>query len=163
MSLTIIHGRILYRSKRILQEARTAIEHCMCRVQVSPTKVHERLRVRTLFSSGSHHSIQKGMSSVPGYQQYGQASKDALKPDQRENAIKSLVYEADCRLSEPIHGVAGLVSLRHKQLKEIYLAVVGAKKELATYIGPHAAFSPFSDKQPIGKKRDPRQNQKLQQ
>ncbi|KAG8367061.1 hypothetical protein BUALT_Bualt16G0033400 [Buddleja alternifolia] len=90
---------------------------------------------------------------------------NALKfnPDQRENAVKSLVYEAEYRLSEPIHGVAGLVSLRQKQLKEIYMAVVAAKKELATYIGPHAAFSPFSDKQPMGKKREPQQDQQLQQ
>ncbi|KAF8085478.1 hypothetical protein N665_0666s0026 [Sinapis alba] len=61
-----------------------------------------------------------------------------LAPNQREDAVNSLFYEAEARLRDPVYGCVGLISIlqhRHKQLQQ---DLENAKKELAAYVGPQA-------------------------
>ncbi|KAJ1406808.1 Lateral organ boundary [Sesbania bispinosa] len=57
---------------------------------------------------------------------------------QREDAVKSLAYEAEARLKDPVYGCVGLISLLQHKLKHLQNELNNAKKELASYIGPHA-------------------------
>ncbi|KAK9678579.1 hypothetical protein RND81_11G220700 [Saponaria officinalis] len=61
-----------------------------------------------------------------------------LSAVQREDAVNSLAYEAEARLRDPVYGCVGLISLLQQRLKQVQSDLVGAKKELATYIGPSA-------------------------
>ena len=57
-----------------------------------------------------------------------------LPPSQREDAVKSLAYEVDARLKDPVYGCVGLISLLQQRLKQIQGEFYIAKKELSTYI-----------------------------
>ncbi|KAE9606759.1 hypothetical protein Lal_00025957 [Lupinus albus] len=59
-----------------------------------------------------------------------------LNAAQREDAVKSLAYEAEARLRDPVYGCVGLISVLQHRLRQIQLELNNAKKELATYIGP---------------------------
>lgn len=61
-----------------------------------------------------------------------------LPVDQREDAVKSLVFEADARLRDPVYGCAGVISILQHKLKHLQMDLYNAKKELAGYIGPSA-------------------------
>ncbi|CAI8588817.1 unnamed protein product [Vicia faba] len=61
-----------------------------------------------------------------------------LTQSQREDAVKSLAYEAEARLRDPVYGCVGLISLLQHKLRAIQGELNNAKKELATYIGPQA-------------------------
>ncbi|CAM8921890.1 unnamed protein product [Rhodiola kirilowii] len=61
-----------------------------------------------------------------------------INPAQREDAAKSLAYEAEARLRDPIYGCVGFISYLQQKLKQIHVDLENAKKELATYIGPSA-------------------------
>ncbi|KAL5714860.1 hypothetical protein ACHQM5_016939 [Ranunculus cassubicifolius] len=61
-----------------------------------------------------------------------------LTPNQREDAVNSLAYEADMRLRDPVYGCVGLISLLQHKLKQVQLDLYSARKELSTYIGPSA-------------------------
>ncbi|XP_051117352.1 LOB domain-containing protein 36-like [Andrographis paniculata] len=72
---------------------------------------------------------------------------------QREDAVNSLAYEAECRLRDPVYGCVGLISILQQKLKQVQHDLDTAKKELATYIGPaamlpmlqnHPAAAPFN-------------------
>ncbi|XP_054810510.1 LOB domain-containing protein 36 [Prosopis cineraria] len=56
----------------------------------------------------------------------------------REEAVRSLAYEAEARLRDPVYGCVGLISVLQQRLKHVQSEVDKAKKELATYIGPQA-------------------------
>ncbi|XP_004509168.1 uncharacterized protein [Cicer arietinum] len=56
--------------------------------------------------------------------------------EQRQEAVKSLVYEAQARMKDPIYGCVGLVSLLQQRLREIQADIESAKKELANYLPP---------------------------
>ncbi|CAL0331814.1 unnamed protein product [Lupinus luteus] len=58
-----------------------------------------------------------------------------LNAAQREDAVKSLAYEAEARLRDPVYGCVGLISVLQHRLKEIQRELNNAKKELAAYIG----------------------------
>jgi len=55
---------------------------------------------------------------------------------QREDAVKSLAYEAEARLRDPVYGCVGLISHLQNKLKNLQNELNVAKKELATYVGP---------------------------
>ncbi|XP_028760464.1 LOB domain-containing protein 36-like [Neltuma alba] len=56
----------------------------------------------------------------------------------REEAVRSLAYEAEARLRDPVYGCVGLISVLQQRLRHVQNEVDKAKKELATYIGPQA-------------------------
>ncbi|XP_045818225.1 LOB domain-containing protein 36-like [Trifolium pratense] len=64
-----------------------------------------------------------------------------LNATQRDDAVKSLAYEAEARLRDPVYGCVGLISLLQHKLRAIQGELNNAKKELATYIGPQALQS----------------------
>ncbi|XP_061341354.1 LOB domain-containing protein 36 [Gastrolobium bilobum] len=61
-----------------------------------------------------------------------------LNAAQRDDAVKSLAYEAEARLRDPVYGCVGLISVLQHKLRQIQVELNNAKKELATYIGPQA-------------------------
>ncbi|KAE9596640.1 hypothetical protein Lal_00007982 [Lupinus albus] len=61
-----------------------------------------------------------------------------LSASQRDDAVKSLAYEAEARLRDPVYGCVGLISVLQRRLRQIQGELSNAKKELATYIGPQA-------------------------
>ncbi|KAI4327485.1 hypothetical protein L6164_019939 [Bauhinia variegata] len=61
-----------------------------------------------------------------------------LNAAQRDDAVKSLAYEAEARLRDPVYGCVGLISLLQHRLRQIQGELNNAKKELATYVGPQA-------------------------
>ncbi|KAK7351163.1 hypothetical protein VNO77_10408 [Canavalia gladiata] len=61
-----------------------------------------------------------------------------LNAAQREDAVKSLAYEAEARLRDPVYGCVGLISILQHKLKQLQTELNNAKKELASYVGPHA-------------------------
>ncbi|WCJ31078.1 LOB domain-containing protein 36 [Euphorbia peplus] len=60
-----------------------------------------------------------------------------LNPNQREDAVNSLAYEAEERLRDPIYGCVGLICLLQQKLKQLQGDLFAAKKELSNYIGPN--------------------------
>ncbi|KAL3813593.1 hypothetical protein ACJIZ3_014861 [Penstemon smallii] len=63
-----------------------------------------------------------------------------LSPDQREDAVNSLAYEAEFRLRDPVFGSIGLIMMLQNKLKDMEKDLENAKKELATYMGGPAAM-----------------------
>ncbi|CAL0314420.1 unnamed protein product [Lupinus luteus] len=61
-----------------------------------------------------------------------------LTAAERDDAVKSLAYEAEARLRDPVYGCVGLISVLQRRLRQIQGELTNAKKELATYIGPQA-------------------------
>ncbi|KAK7251081.1 hypothetical protein RIF29_33965 [Crotalaria pallida] len=59
-----------------------------------------------------------------------------LSPSQREDAVKSLAYEAEARLRDPVYGCIGFISVLQHRLRQIQSNVHNAKKELSAYLGP---------------------------
>ncbi|KAJ8770664.1 hypothetical protein K2173_021311 [Erythroxylum novogranatense] len=57
---------------------------------------------------------------------------------EREDAVKSLAFEAETRLSDPIYGCVGIISILQHKLRQLHCDLDTARKELATYIGPQA-------------------------
>ncbi|KAK9990564.1 hypothetical protein SO802_025549 [Lithocarpus litseifolius] len=56
-----------------------------------------------------------------------------LNPVQREDAVNSLAYEAEARLSDPVYGCVGIISILQYKLKQIQLSLYNAKQELARF------------------------------
>ncbi|MED6131382.1 hypothetical protein PIB30_008971 [Stylosanthes scabra] len=56
-----------------------------------------------------------------------------LNAAQREDAVKSLAYEAEARLRDPVYGCVGLISLLQHKLKQLQAELNHAKTELANY------------------------------
>lgn len=61
-----------------------------------------------------------------------------LNATQRDDAVKSLAYEAEARLRDPVYGCVGLISVLQHKLKQIQSELTSAKKELAVYVGSQA-------------------------
>ncbi|KAK7331117.1 hypothetical protein VNO77_25331 [Canavalia gladiata] len=59
-----------------------------------------------------------------------------LSTSQRDDAVKSLAYEAEARLRDPVYGCVGFISVLQHRLRQIQMELHGAKKELANYISP---------------------------
>ncbi|CAJ1942741.1 unnamed protein product [Sphenostylis stenocarpa] len=59
-----------------------------------------------------------------------------LSVAQRDDAVKSLVYEAEARLRDPVYGCVGLISLLQQRLRQIQMELQSAKKEFSTYVSP---------------------------
>ena len=64
-----------------------------------------------------------------------------LDTSQREDAVKSLAYEAEARVRDPVYGCVGLISILQHKLKVLQTELHRAKAELATYVG-HQAMQP---------------------
>lgn len=62
---------------------------------------------------------------------------------QREDTVKSLAYEAEARLRDPVYGCVGHISLLQHKLKSLQSELNLAKKELASVIGPQAILPPI--------------------
>ncbi|CAJ2639661.1 unnamed protein product [Trifolium pratense] len=56
-----------------------------------------------------------------------------LNATDREDAVKSLAYEAESRIKDPVYGCVGLISVLQQRLKEIQHELHAAKKELSSY------------------------------
>ncbi|XP_004500020.1 uncharacterized protein [Cicer arietinum] len=56
-----------------------------------------------------------------------------LHAEDREDAVKSLAYEAESRIRDPVYGCVGFISVLQQRLKEIRNELQIAKKELLNY------------------------------
>ncbi|KAI3875401.1 hypothetical protein MKW98_000078 [Papaver atlanticum] len=56
-----------------------------------------------------------------------------LHPNQREDAVNSLAYEADMRLRDPVYGCVGVISILQHQLRQLQMDLSCAKSELSKY------------------------------
>ncbi|KAK2387353.1 LOB domain-containing protein [Trifolium repens] len=56
-----------------------------------------------------------------------------LNAADREDAVKSLAYEAESRIKDPVYGCVGLISMLQQRLKEIQQELHAAKRELSSY------------------------------
>ena len=61
-----------------------------------------------------------------------------LSVAQRDDAVKSLAYEAEACLRDPVYGCVGFISLLQQHLRQIQTELHNAKKELARYPSPQA-------------------------
>ncbi|XP_027346540.1 protein ASYMMETRIC LEAVES 2-like [Abrus precatorius] len=61
-----------------------------------------------------------------------------LSATQRDDAVKSLAYEAEARIRDPVYGCVGFISVLQHRLRQIQTDLYNAKKELASYISPQA-------------------------
>lgn len=61
-----------------------------------------------------------------------------LNPVQREDAVNSLAYEAEARLSDPVYGCVGIISILQFKLKQIQINLYNAKQELARFSSAQA-------------------------
>lgn len=52
-----------------------------------------------------------------------------MDENQREDAVKSMVYEAKARLRDPIYGCAGIIFCLQKHLKDLELQLQSAKAQ----------------------------------
>ncbi|XP_042466328.1 LOB domain-containing protein 25-like [Zingiber officinale] len=78
---------------------------------------------------------------VFGASNVGKLLKEIV-PERREEAVASLAYEAAARLQDPVHGCVGYICLLQRHLGEIQRSLAEARKELAVFLGPAAAFAP---------------------
>ncbi|KAG6511128.1 protein ASYMMETRIC LEAVES 2-like isoform X2 [Zingiber officinale] len=70
-----------------------------------------------------------------------------LRPEQREDAVVSLAYEAEARLRDPVNGCVGYIHLLQRRLRELQHDLSLAEKELSNYLlvpaaGPHLVGLP---------------------
>ncbi|XP_030542375.1 protein ASYMMETRIC LEAVES 2-like [Rhodamnia argentea] len=56
-----------------------------------------------------------------------------LHPNQREDAVNSLAYEADMRLRDPVYGCVGVISLLQHKVRQLQMDLTRAKSELCKY------------------------------
>ncbi|KAK4260054.1 hypothetical protein QN277_003225 [Acacia crassicarpa] len=61
---------------------------------------------------------------------------------QREEAVRSLAYEADKRIQDPVYGCVGHIAYLQKKLRHLTNEIDKANKEIALYEGNHG-FQPF--------------------
>ncbi|XP_028785305.1 protein ASYMMETRIC LEAVES 2-like [Neltuma alba] len=57
---------------------------------------------------------------------------------QREDAVRSLAYEAEARLRDPVYGCFGIISVLQHRLNQLESELIDARKELAAYIDQQA-------------------------
>lgn len=57
-----------------------------------------------------------------------------LHPSRREDAVNSLAYEAEARLSDPVYGCVGVISILQHQLKQLQADLIRARAELCSYM-----------------------------
>ncbi|XP_027346544.1 LOB domain-containing protein 25-like [Abrus precatorius] len=55
----------------------------------------------------------------------------------RENIIKTLVYQAEARVRDPVHGCIALITEFENKLHQLQTDLEKAKKELSSYVSPH--------------------------
>ncbi|XP_031481735.1 protein LATERAL ORGAN BOUNDARIES-like [Nymphaea colorata] len=66
-----------------------------------------------------------------------------LHPSQREDAVNSLAYEAEARLSDPVYGCVGIISLLQHQLKQLQIDLAAARTELSRYTAATGMTGPL--------------------
>lgn len=71
-----------------------------------------------------------------------------INPAQREDAAKSLAYEAQARLQNPVYGCVSMITYLQQKLNQIHVDLDNAKKELASYVGPSAMLPTSSSSYP---------------
>ncbi|CAA0825807.1 LOB domain-containing protein 36 [Striga hermonthica] len=81
---------------------------------------------------------------VFGASNVGKILNELSPGGQRNEVVKSLAYEAECRIKDPIYGCVGLVSLLQHHLCQVHQEIDWARQELATYIGSAAAMQPHN-------------------
>ncbi|RYR28505.1 hypothetical protein Ahy_B01g052648 [Arachis hypogaea] len=67
-----------------------------------------------------------------------------LPPSQREDAVKSLAFQAKARLRNPVYGCTFQVSILQQLLRQRRAVLENAKRELSAYINPQAIQGPFN-------------------
>ncbi|GFP98208.1 LOB domain-containing protein 6, partial [Phtheirospermum japonicum] len=95
---------------------------CVFALYFRPDNPHKFINVQEFFSASNIGKI-----------------LNELNPTPRNDAVKSLAYEAECRIKDPIYGCVVFVSLLQHHLRQVQQEIEWAKKELATYIRPAAA------------------------
>lgn len=56
-----------------------------------------------------------------------------LSPEQREDAVSSLAYEADARVKDPVYGCVGAISVLQGQVQQLRRELAEARADLARY------------------------------
>ncbi|KAF8377495.1 hypothetical protein HHK36_030876 [Tetracentron sinense] len=67
-----------------------------------------------------------------------------INPEDREFVMKSVIYEAEARLEDPVYGWFGLISILEQRLEQIQFDLDHAKKQLTFYMGGPFAMLPLS-------------------
>ncbi|CAA3005148.1 Hypothetical predicted protein [Olea europaea subsp. europaea] len=60
--------------------------------------------------------------------------------EQREDAVNSLVYEADVRLSDPVYGCIGVIASLQKKIVELQHDLILSRARLAYYVDQTVLF-----------------------
>ncbi|KAJ9542644.1 hypothetical protein OSB04_029150 [Centaurea solstitialis] len=63
-----------------------------------------------------------------------------LPESQREDAINSMVYEANARIRDPVYGCTGAIFQLQNQVNELQAQLAKAKAEIFSIQGQHAAM-----------------------
>lgn len=66
--------------------------------------------------------------------------------EQREEAVNSLVFEAEVRLQDPVYGCIGAIASLQHRMAELQHDLILARTRLACYVDSHAP--PFFDDMP---------------
>ncbi|KAL7094529.1 hypothetical protein ACP275_11G109300 [Erythranthe tilingii] len=61
-----------------------------------------------------------------------------LHPQKREDAVKSLVFEAECRLQDQVYGCVKHIYFLQETMKKIINQIQSGKMDLSSYMGPQA-------------------------
>ena len=62
-----------------------------------------------------------------------------VDPDRREDAVKSIVYEADTREKDPVHGCLGVIQVLQEQVKKLKQELALAREQLYLLDQQHQA------------------------
>ncbi|KAH9325432.1 hypothetical protein KI387_005610, partial [Taxus chinensis] len=73
-----------------------------------------------------------------------------LHPQQREDAVNSLAYEAEARVKDPVYGCVGAISILQHQVKQLQSELHSARSELSKYINAGIAIPPMPSPLGIG-------------
>lgn len=77
-----------------------------------------------------------------------------LSYDLRDEAVKSLVYEAEARVNEPVYGCVGFIAILQLQLRQLQTELSAARRELSTYMVSKTPAANFSVPQSLQMPRD---------
>ncbi|MED6185308.1 hypothetical protein PIB30_055822 [Stylosanthes scabra] len=61
-----------------------------------------------------------------------------LAASQREDAVKSLAFEAEARLRDPVYGCVGEIAVLQQRLRQAHTELLNAKNELSAFVNPQA-------------------------
>ncbi|KAL6551465.1 hypothetical protein OROGR_007619 [Orobanche gracilis] len=68
-----------------------------------------------------------------------------IHPDQREDAVNSIAYEAEARLKDPVYGCVGAISVLQRQVISLQKELDAVNTEMLRYANNGAIGPPYSN------------------